>query len=508
MGFFDIFKKKNKNKPKIREHEIVSSKSNVLSHPSKYFSIHSDIKDLIWIKNGPKRNFTPDKGNEETHQFGGIVVTLSFSGGEEPSLIDMQQEIKEPLNLEEIPSPPYYPNYKSLSPEQKYIYWQFLSNPYQPQKDISYVFILYYGLERHLFMHEFENAFKSVIKLREVHKNSSFQTYSGNAIILSCLLHQRADMIQVFIQSLNQDFKRIFSDNLYLLAMHSFDVPFQAKDIMRLSKTFGFTNTNYIKGYPDLFEQTMEKLIFEKFKIKNIILKEIIPIIQNLPKKEVRLFANMSLMDQVVSVPDMISSNKLKQVMNNLLVNTHESVKKQLAEMRKNKVVLKKKETKKPIKKIKFDATKENNLLDELKNNYNDPVTKHFIYIQLQDFYYKYRDLNPKYLKACIRYCYEDIEVLDKLNKAYVKQEIDRQKQLNAFYSKKDTAKEIQRIKKEKFQGRIPAFSRLAIIYEKRKEYDNATSISQQAIAYYENQGMDTSEFKKRIEKLEKKLKT
>lgn len=331
MGLFDIFKKNKK--PKIREsngNRIVPMKSNQLRHPTDYFSIHSDIKDLIWIENGPKRNFVPNKGQKETFKFGGIVVTLSLSGGEEPSLIDMQQEIKEPLSSEEVPSPPYYPNYKSLLPEQKFKYWQLLSNPYQPQKDISYVFILYYGLERHLFRHDFENAIKIIIKLREFHKNSSFQYYSGNAIVLSCLLHQRADMMQVFIDSLNKDYKRVFSDNLYLFAMHSFDVPLQAKDIIRLAKTFSFTNTNYIKGYPDLFEQTMERLIFEKYKTKNIILKDIIPRIQTLPLTEMRLFANMSLVDEVVKVPDMISSIELKQFMNDLLVNTHESVKKQL----------------------------------------------------------------------------------------------------------------------------------------------------------------------------------
>ncbi|MBT2217994.1 TerB N-terminal domain-containing protein [Virgibacillus dakarensis] len=509
MGLFDIFKKNKK--PKIREsngNRLVPTKSNQLSHPTDYFSIHADIKNLIWIENGAKRNFVPDKGQKETYKFGGIVVTLSLSGGEEPSLIDMQQEIKEPLSSEEVPSPPYYPNYKSLSPEQKYKYWQFLSNPYHCQRDISYVFILYYGLERHLFTHDFENAVKTVIKLREIHKNSSFQSYSGNAIVLSCLLHQRADMMQVFIESLNQDYKRGFSDNLYLFALHSFDVPLLAKDIMRLAKTFGFTNTNYIKGYPDVFEQTMEKLIFDKYTTKNIILKDITPRIQTLPKTEMRLFANISLMDEVVIVPDMISSNELWKVMNDLLVNTHESVKKHLAEMRKNKVVLKKKETKKPPQKIKFDATKESDLLGELKSNYNDLVTKHFIYIQLQDFYYKYRDLDPEYLEACIRYCYEDIEILDELNKVYVNQEIDRHKKLGSFYSNEDLDKDIQRIKKEKFRGRIPAFSRLAIIYEKRKEYNYAIKISKQAITYYNNQGMETSEFEKRIDRLQKKLET
>jgi hypothetical protein len=506
MGIFDIFKKKKKPiVEKIPSNGIVPYKSNQLSDPTKYFSIHHDIKDLIWIGNGPKKNFIADKAQGDVYHFEGFTITISISGREEPSLIYMNQDIKESKEKDKVPSPSYFPNYKVLSPEQKYQYWQFLSNPYEPSTNISYVFILYYGLERHLFMHNFEDAMKVVIRLREVHKNGSFQSYSGNAIVLSCLLHQRADMMQLFMNSLNEEYKRGFSDNLYLLGMHSFDNPLTAKEIMRLSKTFGFTNTNYIKGYPELFKETMEAFINEKYSANSLILKELVPNIESLPKKGMRLFANMSLSAESVNVPDLVSSNELQQATNALLIDTHESVKKQLSEMRKKKVAPKKKEAKKPQKKMIFDASEESRLLKELKKNYREPVMKHFTYIQLQDFYYKFRELDPKYLEECIKYCYEDIELLDHLNEAYIKKEIERQKQLKEVYLKEQIDNEIKRIKEEKFQGRIPAFSRLAIIYEKRKEYDYAISISQQAIDYYENQGMNAPEFEERIERLQGK---
>lgn len=203
-----------------------------------------------------------------------------------------------------------------------------------------------------------------------------------------------------------------------------------------------------------------------------------------------------------------LASTELQQAMKDLLVVTHESVKKQLAEMRKKKVVPEKKETKKPQKEMEFDTSEESRLLQELKKHYRDPVKKHFTYIQLHDFYYKYRDIDPKYLNECIKYCYEDLEILDKLNETHINQEIKRHKQLKDVYSKEQIDSEIERIEEEKFQGRIPAFSRLAIIYEKRKEYDYAIRISQQAIDYYENQGMDTSELEKRIERIQKKQKS
>ena len=54
------------------------------------------------------------------------------------------------------------------------------------------------------------------------------------------------------------------------------------------------------------------------------------------------------------------------------------------------------------------------------------------------------------------------------------------------------------------FIGVIPAFNRLAIIFDKNKDYDNAIGICNQAISYYQKYGVthDTEEFEKRLEKL------
>ncbi|OAT86019.1 hypothetical protein A6P54_17895 [Bacillus sp. MKU004] len=506
MGIFDIFKKRKKSLVEKRNNPAIVQVTSQSLDPSNYYSIHPDIKELIWIENGPKKNFVSDKVKGQTYNINGLTISVSISGREEPSLIDMNQEIIVPTKRIEVPSPSYYPNYKDLTPEQKSKYWEVLSNPYQPELNISYVFILYYGLERHLFMHNFIDAIKVIIKLREVHKGSSFQTYSGNAIVLSCLLHQRADMMDMFLKSLDEEYKRGFSESLYLLGIYSFDKPFTSEDIMRLCKTFSFTNTNYVKGYPEIFKKTLEDYLIINYSSKSVLLKEIVPSIEELPEKEMRLFANMSLNEESVSVPDLVASEELQQAMNNLLIETHESVKKQLAEMRKKNVVPRKKENKKPKKMLKFDAKEELRLLHELKKS-GDPIKKHFTYIQLQDFYYKYRDIAPAYLQECIKYCYEDLEMLDQLNKAYINQEVRQLKRLETVYSKEQLNNKIKKIQKERFQGRIPAFSRLAIIYEKRKEYGFALNIANKAIDYYKKQGMNTSEFENRIERIQKKVK-
>src|SRR5699024_7924767 len=138
--------------------------------------------------------------------------------------------------------------------------------------------------------------------------------------------------------------------------------------------------------------------------------------------------------------------------------------------------------------------------------NKNNPVDKHFVYIQLQDFYYKYRELDIMYVEECIKYCEADIQLLDQLNERYVKERVEDLSYMKRTHSKEEYKMEVQRVKKQKFQGRIPAFSRLAIIYEKRKDYESAIKVSNKAIQYYKNQDMETSEFEKRIERMKKKM--
>ncbi|ERN51288.1 TerB N-terminal domain-containing protein [Alkalihalophilus marmarensis] len=515
MGLFDSIKKFIGNRDKLPEQKQQAKPTNLpsikkhhkITDPSRAFIIHSDIENLIWIKNGPKQNYLPETKSSESFAVGNYNITISFLGMEEPSLIDMNAEMKEPKDYVSVARPPYYPSYSSLNPEQKYIYWRFLGNPYESQADISYVFLLYYGLERHLFTHDFERSIEVILKLREVHTNESFQSYSGNAIVLSCLLHQRADLMTLFIQSLNEEYKRKFSASLYLLAIHSFDKPLEAQDLTRLAKTFGFTKINYIKEYPDLFNGYLEQYMQETFNRELLILSELLPDINDLPLVEMRLFANVSLSDKTIKVPDLTKSDTIQKTIFNLLNNAHESVKKKLVEMRKKNMVPKKKETNKPKKKLQFNSSEERRLLGELKKYYNRPIDRHFTLIQLQDFYYKYRELDDKYLQECIKYCYADIDTLEELNKAYIKNEIDRVKKIADLKPEKEVEIEISEIKQKQFYYNIPAFKRLAIIYEKSSQFDYAIDICKQAVKYYSERGVDTEEFEKRMMKLTEKTK-
>ena len=111
--------------------------------------------------------------------------------------------------------------------------------------DIGYVFLLYYGLERHLLLGEKERAQKVILKLRDVHEDKVFQQYSAKAIILSNMQDENVENIKKFLISLDKEHEFLFSNNLYLFCAYLFDIPLSSKDIIRMSKTFGFTNQNY-----------------------------------------------------------------------------------------------------------------------------------------------------------------------------------------------------------------------------------------------------------------------
>lgn len=505
MRLLNLFKRKKKFKKDPNNNTLKSSKSE-LSITNKFFTVHSDIKDLVWIKNGPKKNYIPASPKNQKFELEGFVFTFSAMNEEEPSLIDLNKTVNMPLK--EIERPPYYPTYETLTPEQRYQYWAFLANPYNHSADTGYLFLFYYGLERHLLEGKIEKALEVIVRLRDVHSNKSFQYYSGNAITLSCIKNKRPDLMQRFLDSLDKDHEYHFSNSLLLLAFYSFSKPLTSKDIIRLSKSFGYTKTNYTKGYPKLFESILSDRVQSNFGKKEIILTDLIPNISRVESSRLRLFANMSLINNEIDFTDILTDSKFTKVIHNLLNDTHQQLKLELAEMRKNNISPLKENTSKPKRIIMFDQPEERRLLKELDQNKRDPVNRHFMYIQLQDFYYKYRDLDPKYLNECMEYCFRDIELLKELHESYVSQRIKDEMSLIDYRSRKDIDRNIDKIVNDKFQGRISAFNRLAIIYEKKKEYTKAIEVSKQAVVYYQdlNDQVNLNDFVKRIGRLEKKV--
>lgn len=473
-------------------------KENIPKYPvdQTNFTVHNDIKDLIWIKNGPKKNYNTNKYKDPFEfEVGGISYTFNISSGSsEPSAIDTKLPISRNVNKTKVSGLSYFPAYSSLSPEQRAVYLEYLSTPYDPSYEIGYVFLLYYGLERFLIGEKFEDAFCVISKLREVHKNGSFQYYSGNALILACIYNQRPDIMLSFIESAGEEYKLKFSDNLFLLSAYSFMIPLKSIDIIRLSKTFEFTNKRYISKYPDMFNETMIKLINKKYDRDSILLNDVLKKsdFDKVKTEKMRMFANISISEKEIDVPLISESFIIKKTFYDLLEETHETVKVELAELRKKGKTPTPKKKKKTKNKtvLTFDKIEERNLLNQLKNTKNNVVDRHFVYMSLQNFYYKFRELDNKYIDECIKYCKEDINSLNELQKKYINSELNDLKKLSSFYEEDELNERISEAR-EGFQGRIPAFERLAIIYEKKKQYNKALEICDAAIEYYEKLNMN-----------------
>ena len=249
MSLFDIFKKKE-----VAPKSIVESvPKEIVTFAQSTFTLHEDLKGLVWIADGKFKNYASKAKSEKSFETNGIRFSISLMGQNEPSLIFTKERISAPRDGFIVERPPYFPSYIDLTPEQKWMYLKLLTNPYDTSIDIGFVFILYYGLERHLLEGDFESAFRVILKLRDVHTNKSFQSYSANALVLTSMLHKRADLAFEFIKSLDKDHELAFSDNLFVLCYFSFDLPLRATDFMRMAKTFEFTNINYIKNQPRIF---------------------------------------------------------------------------------------------------------------------------------------------------------------------------------------------------------------------------------------------------------------
>lgn len=287
---------------------------------------HPDVIPLLWFADGKFRNFDA-KQSAFRDEFKSKYVSFTMYGVEEPSALYSKLPIRKTTH--KVERPPYYPSYTSLSPEQRYMYLSFLADPYGSH-DIGYVFIFYYGLERHLLLGNFDDSFDIILKLRDVHSNASFQSYSADALVLTSIMRNRLDKFNDFLLSLDKPYELDIMPNLYLLMKESVNESLTAAEIMHFSTSFGFTNKRYIKSNPSLFEDYLQNAIQELEHKNRLNIPKLKP-----SKLTVPLFANYSLRDVLVSVPDYFSSKQFVGKGYMLLTTAHNMCKQELAKQRK-----------------------------------------------------------------------------------------------------------------------------------------------------------------------------
>lgn len=300
-----------------------------------FSDIKKEIFDLLWIADGPYKNFDPDS-TRNTFTYNGMQITISAPGSNEPSLIYTSLPISEPFSPEQVPLPPYYPSYENLSEEQRWMYLRFLSNPFDSTNNIGYVFIFYYGLERYLLTEKAQQAFDMILRLRSCYKNHSFLSYSETALIAYCIGKSDLHCAQLLFHSFKENNITV-SAATYLALKYSLGIPVNADDIFNYRKQFLFNNNRYIKICPDVFMQYLQENIQNKYNSTTIDLSQYYSseVFKSLPATPIPIVANTSIKNRIIRIPDMLSYEPFITDMLSLLTNAHENTKAYLAKERK-----------------------------------------------------------------------------------------------------------------------------------------------------------------------------
>jgi hypothetical protein len=282
----------------------------------------------------------------------GVKYTMNLSGTfkteykpEEPSAIYPFLPIKYPANKFDIVEIKKKPSYKYLTPEQRWIYFNWLRDISQPI-DINYVFLYYYGLERHL-IHNFKNklnlqndesaqytdyflpnidlAIDEIIELRKYHHDYLFQHFSLHSVFYSLMMRKQTDLFwNFFKESANTDV-----DNIKLLMAIYNDSAVTSEALLSLLEILRHPNylykrkslldSKYIYQRNEIFKEELDCLLEERYGSR------LFPVnkysIKSFPQTRVEIFINYSIpQDQrshtipdITALPEFIS--ELREIM-------------------------------------------------------------------------------------------------------------------------------------------------------------------------------------------------
>lgn len=288
----------------------------------KSFQIPEPTMSLLWFTDEPPTKRT-------TAHTINITVTLGLDGVKisrdeennlfgEPSLIWLQLPVQQNEGLEQQKL--YYPSYAEFTPEQRYQYILWLRDVTQ-QTNLSYVFLYYYGLERHLLVGNFDLAAQEILRLLKYHDRGTFRAYAQQALMVAILHKKRIDFAQNNLSMLEG------TSNEVLLIRKFLGESILSEEIIQLASKVGFTNKRYIKQYPEEFKQELAKLV-ERFEQKHGSLLDVVRG-EELKLNEVSVFANLSLPDRIrrIQLPQLLDHPVFAATLKSLLQDAHQAVK-------------------------------------------------------------------------------------------------------------------------------------------------------------------------------------
>ena len=216
----------------------------------------------------------------------------------EPSMIWTRLPVIQ--NNEMEAEPMYCPSYIGLSPKHRFQYLSWLQDVSQPT-NLSYVFLYYYGLERHLLYGNFDLALEETMRLLEFHPHISFFSYAKPALLAACAYRKKPEVIDKYPVLLEHP------SNEALVVRKMATRTLTAKNLIDLSGHVGFYGRKHLPQYSQLFHSIVQKKLDEHQDTHGDILQNLD--LSEIPKEDVYFFANMSLKEKchAIEFPDIIN---------------------------------------------------------------------------------------------------------------------------------------------------------------------------------------------------------
>ena len=217
----------------------------------------------------------------------------------------------------------YYPAYSEMTPQQRGLYLRWLCDTSRPI-DIGYVFVYFYGLERHLALGEFDAAFDEVLYLLQHHQNSSFDSYSKSALVHACLIRRRLDKLESLYALPSFD----YFGNSNLLILHHSGLDMSVDVLMRLAGQLYGVNRRYLRADTNLYRETLTEILQDCFGKKEYPLASRFSL-DDIEGTPYAIFANISLPSEIrtPALPDFFRHDPFVDELNGLFRQVHESVK-------------------------------------------------------------------------------------------------------------------------------------------------------------------------------------
>jgi hypothetical protein len=320
----EYFEKKYSNGIKININDIVNN-------------FHNDIKNLLWFEDGIYANCSKNEDKYEMITIKKVIFNIATKEYE-PSSISINENVIKPNDMVDLleqynPAP-----FRSLNPYKKWIYLNFLCNPYT-SIDIGFLLLLHTALERHLLYSDFDSSFNVIMKLREFHKDSWYQSNSAHTLLFTSLIKNKIDMLKILIKTYENNFKSTGINDELLLSFYLIDFPLTPKFIIKTMYCFDFSNERYVEKCPELFEQNIRSILINEFGTDNLIINKFISddMFNKLKKRKSWIFTNSSIKSEF-QMPLISSNINFRNIINSILTRAHEKTKVDFKNINKRKI--------------------------------------------------------------------------------------------------------------------------------------------------------------------------